>query len=356
MSDDGEASGVPNAATGGGAKKDPFEKVLEECQICAKECSCVTRQVKLAEAADKVRKKMESASFPSTDKAKFEIHSPLNDCNPLAYLATERGTGKLYAIHEYRTTMHAKRPDLKRLLEQEKKLLFALDSPFILKLLYVSEEKDKLYIFTEPNIHNDLEEHFERITDFASEELIKLILAQIILGLEYLHSSLFLHTNVKMNSVLFFANGYLKLSNLARAMRTYDPEDMGVPIPSRIMRQTRLQYEKDWWAFSIIAHELLMGKRPDLKGHGNLKETFFKSNHFAEGFPKFELDEGAQHLLKHLLHKHAYKRLGLKDKGPETLMKHPWFEDIDFTEVYYQRIDMKDLLVAIKGEATVSDA
>ncbi|XP_003744787.1 serine/threonine-protein kinase D6PKL2-like [Galendromus occidentalis] len=332
----------------GAGKEDPFEKFLEENQKLFAQFAKTSYEIKLGGAAHEVRKAMEADGCPRENFGSFTILGEIGAGFSAARFKALFKDKTPYMLKVLDKILLQKNDTLIYLAFQEKRLGHAVDHPFLMKVMCAFQDPNNLYLVSEFAPKGDLETNFKSIANAASEKIIKLIAAQLILALEYLHACLFLHNDLKMRNVFFFRNGYLKVGELGSAKQTYDPQSFGVPVPKSITLQTQLQYEADWWDFSLIVHRLLMGRPPNLTGHGKLKESFFDPEHHATGFPKLQLKEDAKDLLNNLFHKHEHRRLGLKGGSASALKEHAWFKDIDFVALYHKKVSMIHILPFLK--------
>lgn len=109
----------------------------------------------------------------------------------------EKFKGKFYAMKVMKKEDVEKR-NQKINTKTERNILGKMDSPFLVKLKYAFQNKEKLYLVMEFMRGGELFYHMKKLKHF-NEEIARFYLAEIILGLEYLHKN-----NIIYRQILFF--------------------------------------------------------------------------------------------------------------------------------------------------------
>ena len=92
----------------------------------------------------------------------------------------------------------------------------------------------------------------------------------------------------------------------------------------------------DWWSFGGIIYEMLCGEPPF---YNRDKEQLFKNIKYAEPRLDFPfLSETARDLCIKLLDKNPETRLGSGPTDAEEIMKHPWFETVDWKGIFEKKV------------------
>ncbi len=99
----------------------------------------------------------------------------------------------------------------------EQKLLSELMHPFICNLKYSFQEIDKLYIVTDYKEGGDLAYYMYHKKKKFTEKQAKFIVANIILGLEFIHSNGVIHRDIRPQNVVFSEDGYLSIIDFGLA-------------------------------------------------------------------------------------------------------------------------------------------
>lgn len=132
---------------------------------------------------------------------------------------------------------------------------------------------------------------------------------------------------------------------------------------------TREGYDKsvDWWSLGILMFEMLVGKnnfrkifrylnQNNIFFQGRLNNNNFNSNYKNNNninninnnhkriesyqsinFAEFKISKNAESLIKSLLQENPNFRLGQGEKDSETIKNHPFFEGINWDEVYNKK-------------------
>jgi serine/threonine protein kinase len=219
----------------------------------------------------------------------------------------------------------------------ELKIMQELSHPFIVKL-HSSFETVK-FIQTK---------HFVMIFDFYSggelffhlrkslrftEDEAKVIISEVVLALECLHSRNFIHRDLKPENILIDQLGHVRLADFGSAK-----EDLGLNFtfcgsaeyisPEMLMMEG---YGKsvDFYSLGVLLYEMVVGKPPGFDG--NLEQMYSVRIEGSFNFPRW-ISEDLKELMTGLLQSDPENRLG-SHNGIEEVKSSKWFHDVDWEKV-----------------------
>lgn len=161
------------------------------------------------------------------------------------------------------------------------------------------------------------------------------------LAIGILHKHKIVHRDLKPENVLINSDGYIKLADFGLAKFLTGPDQStatfcGTPeyLAPEIIQSNSHSFGVDWWTLGILVYELVTGRPP-----------FFNSNHKKLGtlivkasiiFPdpvkhKIMMSENLKDFIWKLLDRDPASWLG--KNGPEEIMRHAWFDDMDFNKL-----------------------
>lgn len=153
-----------------------------------------------------------------------------------------KANDKLYALKILRKSKIKEKKNFEHLMN-EISILKDTEFPFILKIYSTFQDEQRLYMLMEYVEGGELMKIMSKERIF-SEKLIKFVVSQIVLILEYLHSQNIIYRDIKPENILIDMNGYIKLADFGLSKYLGDSSEdntktfCGTPefIPPEILR------------------------------------------------------------------------------------------------------------------------
>jgi len=92
----------------------------------------------------------------------------------------------------------------------------------------------------------------------------------------------------------------------------------------------------DWYLLGVLLYEMLVGSPPYFSG--NKEELFHNIINGPLKLPR-SISTEAKNLMVSLLNRNPTKRLGAGPEGAQEIMKHPFFNKINWDDVVHKRTD-----------------
>ena len=226
----------------------------------------------------------------------------------------------------------------------ERNFLSKLNNPFIVNMYFAFQDFSNLYLVMDLLTGGDLRYQIVRHKTF-NEIQTKFFLANIILGLEYIHSKNIIHRDIKPENLVMENTGYIRITDFGVAkinMKDNSSETSGTPgyMAPEVLFVQNHSFPCDFFAIGVIGFEFMLGVRPYLgRSRQEIKEVVFnfQAKIYDEDIPENWSKESVDFINKLLLRK-PNKRLGYKN-GINELKKHIWFKDIDWEKLEKKEIE-----------------
>ena len=209
----------------------------------------------------------------------------------------------------------------------EIKIMKQLNHSFILGLSFAIQTASNLYLILEYCEGGDLENVLDKRK--IPELEAKFYIAEIILGLEYLHSLDIIYRDLKPANILLDSRGHIRLADFGLAKTFDEAEDsvstlLGSPayISPEIICHERLSKAADIYSLGVVMHELLTGKIPFIELQ---IDRLFQNIKNGKFFISETLGKDAKDLIKKLLNRKPEKRPKF-----DEIKKHEYFTRIDW--------------------------
>jgi serine/threonine protein kinase len=186
-----------------------------------------------------------------------------------------------------------------------------------------------------------------------SEQEVRILLAELYLALEHLHRHNIVHRDVKMENIMLTAEGHVRLVDFGLALEIHNISSSSAsssssssqiitnqqhmePRGSLIYMAPELINERtggrhtDWWAYGVLAHELLTGKSP-WSNVTDKKVIKYEIINLALLPPRGSLSPEASYFITSLMCRNVNNRLGTK--ADSEIKKCSFFSSIDWIKL-----------------------
>lgn len=255
-------------------------------------------------------------------------------------LVKKKDSGDIYAMKILKKRAIIARNQVEH-TKAERKILQALQHPFLMTLRFAFQSKEKLYFVLDYLNGGELFYHLKNKRRFP-EETARLYVAEIGAALGHLHSLDIIYRDLKPENILLDAEGHCCLTDFGLS-KDLDPTDQahtfcGTPeyLAPEIVTGVGHGKAVDWWSLGILLYELTVGIPPFYSQ--NVNEMYNKIQHGVLRFPPF-LSEHCKSLIVALLNRDPNKRLGSGKNDFKDLQAHPFFNPINWDHLMAKKIE-----------------
>jgi len=258
----------------------------------------------------------------------------------------KKDSGKRYAMKciDKRRVIATKSVDT---IMAERDFLSMLDSRFTVCLRYAVMNENCFFLVLDLMVGGDLKFHLNKDGRFDVERS-RFYAAEILLGLEHIHSKNIVYRDMKLENVLLDEFGHCRISDLGLAVKMSDKVQGYAGTPGytapEIIKNKYYGYMADYFSYGVMVYRFLSGEKPFAKKLDRKERDRRRKNRKGGRRGRSELDKNvvemepqypsvhftivAKDFLRKLLIKNPAERLGVG--GIEEIKGHLWFDSMDF--------------------------
>lgn len=189
----------------------------------------------------------------------------------------KNNSGAMYAMKCVNKKLVKVKAALDNVLE-ERNVLMMMQSTFVTNLKYALQDEDNLYLIMDLMLGGDLKFHLIQANNFT-EKRAQFYAAQVLLGLEHVHSKNVIYRDMKLENVLLDHSGHSKLSDLGLAVITKVKIKGYAGTPGytspEMIKNKLYGPATDIFSYGVMLYRMLCGAKP-FKG----KAEVSVSSHF----------------------------------------------------------------------------
>ncbi|KAG1752641.1 RIM15, signal transduction response regulator [Suillus paluster] len=206
-----------------------------------------------------------SRSTPTSIKD-FDIIKPISKgAFGSVFLAKKKVTGDYYAIKVLKKADMIAKNQITNVKAERMILMKQAESPFVAKLYFTFQSKENLYLVMEYLNGGDCAALIKSLGSLP-EEWTKQYIAEVVLGLEYLHQRGVVHRDLKPDNLLIDQHGHLKLTDFGLSRigllgrQTREPMGMGLRHRTRYDSRSRPpSIDSGFLSSPLLSTELIGG-------------------------------------------------------------------------------------------------
>uniref|UniRef100_A0A6Q2XGK5 Protein kinase C n=1 Tax=Esox lucius TaxID=8010 RepID=A0A6Q2XGK5_ESOLU len=254
------------------------------------------------------------------------------------FLAELKSSGEFFAVKALKKDVVLMDDDVECTMVERRVLSLACDHPFLTHLHCTFQTRENLFFVMEYLNGGDLMFHIQNCQKFDVQRST-FYAAEIICGLQFLHSKGIVYRDLKLDNVLLDSEGHIKIADFGMCKEnmlgdTRTSTFCGTPdyIAPEILLGQKYSSSVDWWSFGVLLYEMLIGQSPF---HGHDEEELFQSIRTDDPcYPRW-LAKDAQDILIKLFVREPERRLGMKG----NIRQHAFFNDTDWTALENREVE-----------------
>ncbi|KAL4625097.1 protein kinase C theta type-like [Arapaima gigas] len=253
------------------------------------------------------------------------------------FLAEQKFTNQFFAVKVLKKDVVLMDDDVECTMVEKRVLTLAWEHPYLTHLYCTFQTKENLFFVMEYLNGGDLMFHIQNCHKFSLARST-FYAAEIICGLQFLHSKGIIYRDLKLDNVLLDSDGHIKISDFGMCKEnmlgdTKTSTFCGTPdyIAPEILLGQKYGCSVDWWSFGVLLYEMLMGQSPF---HGHSEDELFQSIRTDNPFYPRWLSRDARDILIKLFVREPEQRLGVRG----NIRQHRFFAAVDWTALEKRQV------------------
>ncbi|KAM7423114.1 hypothetical protein PAMA_010914 [Pampus argenteus] len=253
-------------------------------------------------------------------------------------LAELKGQGQYFAVKVLKKDVVLMDDDVECTMVEKRVLALAWENPFLTHLYSTFQSKEHLFFVMEYLNGGDLMFH---IQDKGRFDINRATFygAEIIVGLQFLHSKGIIYRDLKLDNVMLDKDGHIKIADFGMCKENVFGEARattfcGTPdyIAPEILLGQKYTFSVDWWSFGVLVYEMLIGQSPF---QGDDEDELFESiRSDTPHYPRW-ISKEAKNLIEMLFERDPGRRLGVVG----DIRAHPFFKNINWLALEKKEVE-----------------
>jgi len=172
----------------------------------------------------------------------------------------------LYAIKAVSRKAAEKQKILIKYFLAEKRIMLALDHPFIIKFVKSLKNSEFCFFLLEFINGKNLDEYLTERKYLRSTSETKFYMASLLVVIDYLHKKNIAHRDLKPSNIMVDKTGYLKMIDFgtSKVIKDFTQTIIGTPhyIAPEILIGKGYSLTSDYWSLGICMFEIFYGSYP----------------------------------------------------------------------------------------------
>lgn len=222
-------------------------------------------------------------------------------------------------------------------LAQEARIMLKLNHPYIIRGYDFKYIDNKAIITMEYIQGKNLYDILKKLVVLPFD-LARFYLAEIAIGLDYLHSNKILYRDLKPDNMIISVTGHVKLTDFGLSKFLLHPNTKGFSvcgtleyIAPEIIMNVGYGFSADWWSYAVLAYEIVCGVVPiSISSKSSLKQKTLNTKIELPSILTAEIKD----FLTRILVRNPKFRIGFSD-----LQKLQWMEKLDWNRLFAGTLD-----------------
>ncbi|XP_063329240.1 protein kinase C delta type-like [Pelmatolapia mariae] len=253
-------------------------------------------------------------------------------------LAELKGQGLYFAVKVLKKDVVLMDDDVECTMVEKRVLSLAWNNPFLTHLYATFQSKEHLFFVMEYLNGGDLMFHIQDKGRFDLNRAT-FYAAEIIVGLQFLHSKGIIYRDLKLDNVMLDKDGHIKIADFGMCKENVFGDVKastfcGTPdyIAPEILCGQKYTFSVDWWSFGVLVYEMLIGQSPF---QGDDEDELFESiRSDIPHYPRW-ISKESKSLLDLLFERDPTRRLGVVG----DIRGHPFFKNINWTALERRQVE-----------------
>ncbi|XP_068163482.1 protein kinase C theta type [Antennarius striatus] len=254
------------------------------------------------------------------------------------FLAELKKRGQFFAVKALKKDVVLMDDDVECTMVERRVLSLAWENPFLTHLYCTFQTKENLFFVMEYLNGGDLMFHIQNCHKFDLQRAT-FYAAEIICGLQFLHSKGIIYRDLKLDNVLLDSEGHIKIADFGMCKENMQEDSRtttfcGTPdyIAPEILLGQKYNSSVDWWSFGVLLYEMLIGQSPF---HGRDEEELFQSIRTDNPVYPRMLNKDSKDILVKLFVREPEERLGVKG----NIRGHNFFSNTDWNALEQRQVE-----------------